>query len=436
MRALVGAQGPTPRPRGAHWPWTWEYAKKEPDTAPAGRALSRALGGGMTTLKRPDRRRTASARFRARANRAAGEIVRQPGVLALRALRAIPIVRHRAIPWLVRKEIDQIPSARVAGLVTRELERIQQTSGPLLLGPWVSEVGFELLYWIPFLNWVVKTYGLDTRRLVIVSRGGARLWYQHLTEDYVDVFDLCPVDEYVRRNEEQWSESGNQKQYDVTETDRELLQRARTRLGLPDADMVHPSLMYRLLRDYWFDKAAVGLLTRHTDYRRFAPVDGGTVLAGLPKDYVAVRFYFRGSFPDTAENRAFAAEVIRSLARQTAIVLLNTGLKLDDHEDLAVPEGTRIHRIDHLMTPERNLEVQTQVISHARAFVGTYGGLAYLGPFYGVPSAGFYSDESELVLAHLDVGWRLGRLVGRPALTLDTDSLGLLRSMFDSPTRR
>ncbi len=43
------------------------------------------------------------------------------------------------------------------------------------------------------------------------------------------------------------------------------------------------------------------------------------------------------------------------------------------------------------MTPQRNLEVQTVIISEARAFVGSYGGLAYLGPFYGVPSVGFYS---------------------------------------------
>ena len=32
-------------------------------------------------------------------------------------------------------------------------------------------------------------------------------------------------------------------------------------------ELLHPSLMYRLLRYYWFDKAGIGLLTRHTDYR-------------------------------------------------------------------------------------------------------------------------------------------------------------------------
>ena len=26
--------------------------------------------------------------------------------------------------------------------------------GPILVGPWLSEVGFELLYWIPLLRWI------------------------------------------------------------------------------------------------------------------------------------------------------------------------------------------------------------------------------------------------------------------------------------------
>ena len=78
------------------------------------------------------------------------------------------------------------------------------------------------------------------------------------------------------------------------------------------------------------------------------------------------------------------------------------------------------------MTPERNLEVQTEIISRARAFVGTYGGLAYLGPYYGVPSIGFYANETELVPVHLDVGWRLGRSMNAPVSTIDIRSADLL----------
>ena len=375
-------------------------------------------------------RRRALSRAKNGIKRAAFESVRRPGLALLAMLRAIPVVRTRVVPSLLKQELDQIPASPIVAAMNRELARLRKTSGPILVGPWISEVGFEVLYWIPFLNWAIKAAGLEQRRLIVLSRGGARPWYQHLTSEYVDVFDLFTVEDYRARNEERWSDGGNQKQFDVTEMEREIIDRATQKLGLAGAELLHPSLMYRLLRFYWYEKAGVGLLTKHTDYRKLAPIGDRQGLGDLPADYVAVRFYFRPSFPDTPENRRFAADVIRSISREVPVVLLNTGLSLDDHDDLDVPGGKGVYRVDHLMTPQRNLELQTRIISHARAFVGTYGGLAYLGPFYGVPSVGFYSNESELVPAHLDVGWRLGRSTGAPLMTLDARSADMMRMLL------
>jgi hypothetical protein len=360
------------------------------------------------------------------------EAVRRPGLFVLRALRAIPVVRRRVIPAFLKEELDQIPAAPVVAAVRRELERLKKTDAPLLVGPWLGEVGFELLYWIPFLNWALRTYRLDRRRIVVVSRGGARLWYRHLTDEYVDVFSLFTLDEYQRANAARWDKAGNQKQQQVDEMDLDIIERAKAKLGLAQAELLHPSLMYRLLRFYWYEKAGIGLLKHHTEYRPLVPVERRAALAGLPADYVAVRFYFRPSFPDTPENHRFAADLIRSLSRTVPVVLLNTGLKLDDHADLTMP-GSGVFHVEELMRPEQNLEVQTEIISHARAFVGTYGGLAYLGPFYGVPSISFYSTEAELIPAHLDVGWQLGETMNAPMTALHTGLAGLLHTICAPP---
>jgi hypothetical protein len=266
--------------------------------------------------------------------------------------------------------------------------------------------------------------------LIVVSRGGASLWYQHLTTEYVDVFDLFTVEEYRARNEERWSDGGNQKQFAVTDMEREIVERAKQKLGVTEMQLLHPSVMYKLLQFFWFGKASVRLLTEHADYRRLPPGGDDETLAGLPKEYVAVRFYFRPSFPETPENRRIAADIIRSLSRELPVVLLNTGLNIDDHQDVDVAGGKGVYRVDHLMTPQRNLEIQTRVISHARAFVGTYGGLTYLGPCYGVPSIGFYSNESELIPAHLDAGWRLGRATAAPLTALHVKSADTLRMLL------
>ena len=56
----------------------------------------------------------------------------------------------------------------------RELVTVLGRSGrPIILGPWLSETGFELLYWIPFLAWAKAYASLHDDQLIIVSRGGA-----------------------------------------------------------------------------------------------------------------------------------------------------------------------------------------------------------------------------------------------------------------------
>ena len=378
--------------------------------------------------------RKARARVSKKVRHYSFEAVRRPGLWFLHAVRAMPLVKTKLIPSLLKDQLDELPAAPHAEAMRRELEPLSKTTAPIVIGPWVGEVGYELLYWIPFLNWALKEFGLEKRRLIVVSRGGARYWYNHITDEYVDVFDLFSLDEYREANELRWDKAGHQKQYRVEKMDRDIVEKVKKRLNLDHVEMLHPGPMYRLLRFFWFEKSGVGILKQHTEYKPLERIDRSPGLKELPRDYVAVRFYFRPSFPDTPENRQFAADVVRAISRDMPVVLLNTGLTFDDHEDLHVP-GMGIHHVDRLMTAERNLELQTEIVSNARAFVGTYGGLAYLATFYGVPSFAFYSTQAELLPSHMDVWWRLSRLMGVPASALDTRAADLLRSLLGSVVR-
>jgi hypothetical protein len=79
------------------------------------------------------------------------------------------------------------------------------------------------------------------------------------------------------------------------------------------------------------------------------------------------------------------------------------------------------------MTPQNNLAVQTKVISKARAFVGTYGGLSYLAPLYGVTSLAFYSPRERFNVQHLELARRVfGRFKRGSYVVLDTSDLSVL----------
>jgi hypothetical protein len=268
------------------------------------------------------------------------------------------------------------------------------TDQPLIAGPWLGEVGFELLYWIPFLTWAQSRWPELRERLVVVSRGGAQPWYRHLTARYIDVFDHFSPEEIGQYRR------GTEKQHQASELDQKIIEQARASIGCPEARVLAPSVMYRAFRSL----AKQGAVSYFRAMSTFEPMDRlePDELAGiLPDEYVAVRFYFNYSFPDTSQNRAFAQSTLARLAERTNVVLLNTGIRLDDHSDCEGVRADRLIRIDHLMTPSNNLRLQTIAISRAQAFVGTYGGLSYLAPYFGVPSISFYADAAKFVHHHL-----------------------------------
>jgi hypothetical protein len=152
----------------------------------------------------------------------------------------------------------------------------------------------------------------------------------------------------------------------------------------------------------------------------------------LPEAYVAARFYFSECFPDTPANRSFVASTIDSISRHTPVVLLNTPFAVDDHRDVGAPGG-RVSTIAAHMSPEKNLAVQTAVISRAQAFVGTYGGYSYLAPFCGVPSIAFYSERS-FKAHHLHIAQQIFATLGGASLVpLDVAAAPLVRLLSAEP---
>jgi hypothetical protein len=148
----------------------------------------------------------------------------------------------------------------------------------------------------------------------------------------------------------------------------------------------------------------------------------------LPQDYIAVRFYFSACFPETIENRAFVESAVKALSASADVVLLNSGIQVDDHRDHALGPLARVHTVDDLMAPESNLELQTAVIAGARAFVGTYGGYSYLAPLCGVPSLAFFSVREAFFDHHRELAERVfRRLGGGSFVALDVRDAALVR---------
>lgn len=302
---------------------------------------------------------------------------------------------RRLVPRAVRRRAAA-PVGRLRGAqIRRRLAALAASGRPIVAGPWLGEVGFEVLYWAPFLRWFASTHRVVPGRLTVVSRGGTAGWYAPAAGRYHDVFDFVSPDVFRRWHAEHVGEIGEQKQTRLTSRERELIDRlpAETTAG---AAILHPSTMYDLMNPFWWRHLDERWIHRHTVYRvldRPPRPDGVT----LPDRYVAAKFYFNDCFPATDENRAFVRRTLGRLARQGPVVSLSAGIAIDDHG--AAPGSGAIEAA--ATAPSANLQVQSAIVAHADAFVGTYGGFAYLAPFYGVRSTSYYADVDGFARSHL-----------------------------------
>ena len=306
---------------------------------------------------------------------------------------------RRLVPRAVRHGISAQLARVHASRLASDLGRLAAGRDTIVVGPWLGEVGFELLYWVPFLRWFATAFSVAPERLLIVSRGGTASWYRPFATGYRDIFDYLTPEEFRRRHDERVAANGEQKQTQVLAFERQVL-RDLTK-DVHSRSMLHPSTMYGLFNPFWWGHVDAEWVHRFAKYERLDSPGLSTVESRRPDTpYTAVKFYFNDCFPNTHDNRAFVRRTLQALTERGPVVSLATGLSLDDHaSDEAEAIGVRT--LPHDMHPRENLALQTALVAGASAFVGTYGGFSYLAPFLGVKATAYFSDPQGYSPRHL-----------------------------------
>jgi hypothetical protein len=306
-------------------------------------------------------------------------------------------------------------SATLAGLYGRALAR-RGASRTLVVGPWLGEVGFELLYWIPFARRLVLGAGVPADRVLVLSRGGVHSWYGEQFGRYLDLYDLFEPDDLHARQRDR-VETAGEKQMEVTRLDREALQRARRHLG-EELVVLHPSIMFRRFRPVWMRRRTTGAVRREIAPRQIPTLPP---VPGLPSRYAALKLYSSRCFPvGIDEAEALRAE-LSSLTGDLPVVTLSAGADVDDHPDL-IPVPSPSTRAELAS----NLRTQTALVQHAEMLVCTYGGFSYLGVLNGTPTVGLYKRANFNTL-HLDVlTHTLEQLPTRPRAGFSVINIGHL----------
>lgn len=305
-------------------------------------------------------------------------------------------------------------------------ERLRHSKLPILVGPWHGELGFEALYWLPWLAQMRHELGIDPARIIPIARGGTAQLYE--APQGLELYAMRSPQDVRIEHRLQFAKRAMLKQMHWTPFDRQIVQDAAQTLGLKHYLTLHPSWMYQRLAPFWDGQQGIQWLQPQLRYASWEPppLPGGLT---LPENFVAVRFYVRPTFPDSQETREISLEAIKQLATAQPVVLLSPGLHTDDHWDLLPQKPIpNVFRLKDLcpMLPETNLIVQAAVLARASGFIGTYGGLSQLALRFGKPVIGMYTEWggtawphrhlSEVLAAHMGVTFQVQRLKDLPLI--------------------
>lgn len=296
-------------------------------------------------------------------------------------------------------------------------------------------MGFEVLYWIPWLRYLRETLKIAPERIIPIGRAGSACWYGCPTG--VELYSLrTPQDLRVvnRINQQKY---GMLKQIHYDAFDKAVVEEVAASLNLTDYELLHPRHMYRTLSEFWNGEQGFAWLMHRVGY--VFPLPTVPMDVKLPEKFIAVRFYGRPTFPASQQTTELAQATIEKLAQQYPVVLLNNGLHSDEHQDLLVtgPNITTIR--DYVpITELDNLQVVSSVMAKAMGFVGTYGGLAQLALSLGKPSVSFFTDGIGIATAaaHWHLSTELSLRSGVPFLVQRVNDLPLLGSVLPTVSSR
>ena len=263
----------------------------------------------------------------------------------------------------------------------------------IVIGPWMGEVGPELLYWIPFLQNISNHGVFKNRKIFAISRGGVENWYYNITREYLEIFDYIDTGSYNEIRKERTGE----KQKFITKGERNLVQKICEKNNIAKYKIIHPSLMWKKILPYLQSKKSTGNILETLSFVKFPEIvdsNSSKIVDSLklPPEFIFIRFYSSYLLGKSKQTKYNIDNIIKILSRKFPIVSYDLGKVIDNHGSINI-DNDRLINISNSIRLKNNLGVQTEIIRRSKGFWGTYGGLSILPGFIGKNSFSFYANN-------------------------------------------
>lgn len=168
--------------------------------------------------------------------------------------------RSKRICWrTVYRDVEQDAYCRMA----KEMAvRIGSNDKPVLVGPYLGDAGVELLYWIPFLRWLLKWGDIERSRVWIMSRDRVGDWYSDAGGHYIELNDLSDA-QCLSSNGQLRLGEGRKRlpgRGHISRFDLEVIEKVMAERGFDDVELIHPSHMFQVLQPYTKGRSALSYI--------------------------------------------------------------------------------------------------------------------------------------------------------------------------------
>jgi hypothetical protein len=276
----------------------------------------------------------------------------------------------------------------------------------LVLAPWLGEIGYEILYWIPFLNRMVESGAIHKSQLTVVSRGGVREWYKGISENYVEIYEYFTPEELNNLKSERYEKAGTQKLIGQDNSVEDKILARITRETSLSKNIYYPSEFFNAMHPLFsrLGKAAPFRMASDMLLHKQIGSSESNLKQLVPSGkYICVNLYLRPSFSPSPTEYAILVASIDTLARKlgATVIELNSGDGLDpEHENISGNTNWINSQSIYKSNPSNNLEWQSALISSSMLYIGTYGGPSYIPLLYNVSTIALYSSRKGLNPVH------------------------------------
>jgi len=311
------------------------------------------------------------------------------------------------------------------------------TSRPIVVGPFRSETGFELLYWIPFLNHFRHHHKIDRNRIIAIGRGGSAAWYDAAGTG--DLYEHMGLDTARTLSIHASIQTGSIKQHQDEGWERHVCALAATSIGLTKYHVLSPRWMYDRLEPFWMGRRPLSWLDDKILHhvRMPAPKLDPEIAKQLPESFIAMRWYARPTWPLKEDLILWTRKLTEAVASRIPVVMIGSGLHTDDHSDMYLGGIPNVLYLKDFapQTPLNNLAIQSAVIAKAQGYVGTYGGMAQGAMRWGIPTLALYHQFGHTSAAHLQLSQDISLKTGVPFVVTQPQSLDVLLPLVMAPKK-